>query len=85
VWTPRDQPEDWIAAKLWVRCADFHLALGVAHLLKTHLVVEPFVIAMMRQLSSSHPLYKLLKPHFRYESHLYCRCPWSMSSAFCWN
>ena len=66
VWTPRDHPEDWIMAKLWVRCADFQLQFAVAHLLKTHFVVEPFVMAMMRQLSSSHPLFKLLKPHFRY-------------------
>ena len=66
VWTPRDMPEDWIMAKLWVRCADFQLHFAVTHLLKTHFVLEPFVLAMMRQLSSSHPVYKLLKPHFRY-------------------
>lgn len=65
VWTPRDAPEDWILAKLWVRCADFHYQFAISHLLKTHFIVEPFAIATMRQLSSSHPVYKLLKPHFR--------------------
>lgn len=38
----------------------------ISHLLKCTLVVEPFCVATMRQLSSSHPIYKLLKPHFRY-------------------
>lgn len=65
IWTPRDTPEDWILAKLWVRCADFHYHFAITHLLKTHFVVEPFAISTMRQLSSSHPVYKLLKPHFR--------------------
>jgi Lipoxygenase len=66
VWTPRDNPEDWIMAKLWVRCADFQIHYAISHLLKTHLIVEPFAVAMMRQLSSSHPIFKLLKPHFRW-------------------
>ena len=33
--------------------------------LRTHAVVEPFVIAANRQLSVIHPIYKLLYPHFR--------------------
>jgi hypothetical protein len=53
-------------AKLWVRCADFHVHYAIAHLLKTHLILEPFAVAMMRQLSSSHPIFKLLKTHFRF-------------------
>ena len=28
--------------------------------------MEPFVVSAMRQLSSAHPVYKLLKPYFRY-------------------
>ena len=65
IWTPRDNTEDWIMAKLWVRCADFHVHYAITHLFKTHLVIEPFAVAMMRQLSTSHPIYKLMKPHFR--------------------
>jgi lipoxygenase len=34
--------------------------------LRTHCVVEPFVIATNRQLSTMHPIYKLLHPHLRY-------------------
>ena len=65
VWTPRSHGEDWLLAKLWVRCVDYHHQFMVAHLLKCNLVIEPFCVATMRQLSSSHPIYKLLKPHFR--------------------
>ena len=64
IWTPRDGPEDWLLAKLFVRCADF-LHQFTSHMLYCHLVVEPFVVATMRQLSQAHPVYKLLKPHFR--------------------
>jgi len=34
IWTPRDNPEDWILAKLWVRCADYHYHFAITHLLK---------------------------------------------------
>ena len=34
--------------------------------LGTHAVMEPFVVATNRQLSSMHPIYKLLHPHLRY-------------------
>jgi hypothetical protein len=37
------------------------------HLLGTHLATEPFVIASHRELSVSHPLFKLLHPHFKFE------------------
>lgn len=33
--------------------------------LKTHAVIEPFVIATNRQLSILHPIHRLLHPHFR--------------------
>jgi len=31
--------------------------------------MEPFIVAAMRQLSSAHPVYKLIKPYFRYTPH----------------
>lgn len=39
---------------------------SVAHLGDTHLIVEPMIVAMHRQLPEQHPLHKLLIPHFRF-------------------
>ena len=64
IWTPEDGSEDWLLAKLFVRHADF-LHQFVVHMLYCHLAMEPFVVATMRQLPQAHPVYKLLKPHFR--------------------
>ena len=36
------------------------------HLLKTHLVMEPIAIALYRNVSRVHPVFKLLIPHVRY-------------------
>jgi linoleate 9S-lipoxygenase len=33
--------------------------------LNTHAVIEPFVIATYRQLSVTHPIHKLMSPHYR--------------------
>ena len=56
----------WKIAKYIVNvmCAIQHEA--VAHLGDCHLIVEPVVVAARRQLSDSHPLLKLLIPHFRF-------------------
>lgn len=54
----------WAIAKMALNnCDAIHHEL-VAHLGRTHLLVEPFVAATMRQLPSDHPLHILLKPHF---------------------
>ena len=39
-------------------------AVAVSHLGRTHLFIEPFVIATERQLGENHPLRLLLRPHF---------------------
>jgi linoleate 9S-lipoxygenase len=33
--------------------------------LNTHAVIEPFIIATHRQLSVTHPIHKLMSPHYR--------------------
>ena len=38
----------------------------VADVGRCHWLMEPFVVSAMRQLSSAHPVYKLLKPYFRW-------------------
>lgn len=56
----------WKIAKYIVNavCAIQHES--VAHLGDCHLIIEPMVVAMHRQLAETHPLYKLLIPHFRF-------------------
>lgn len=57
---------DWLLAKMWVRVADTNLQQLSVHLLGAYLLMEPVAIAMMRQLPSPHPIFKLLYPHLRY-------------------
>ncbi|OYQ64780.1 hypothetical protein B9G53_10090 [Pseudanabaena sp. SR411] len=59
-----DEP-NWLIAKTVVQIADANHHQLISHLGRTHLFVEPFVIATNRQLASNHPLYILLKPHFQ--------------------
>lgn len=40
------------------------------HRLKAHAVVEPFIIATRRQLSTMHPIHRLLDPHFKDTMHI---------------
>ncbi len=59
-----DEP-NWLISKTIVQIADANHHQLISHLGRTHLFVEPFVIATNRQLASNHPLYILLKPHFQ--------------------
>ncbi|KAL5552464.1 hypothetical protein UlMin_039865 [Ulmus minor] len=56
----------WKLAKAHVCSNDNGVHQLVNHWLRTHASMEPYIIATHRQLSSMHPIYKLLHPHMRY-------------------
>ncbi|ONK79034.1 uncharacterized protein A4U43_C01F2190 [Asparagus officinalis] len=56
----------WKLAKAHVCAHDAGYHQLVSHWLRTHCCTEPYTIAMNRQLSAIHPIYRLLHPHFRY-------------------
>ncbi|MGK7904862.1 MAG: lipoxygenase family protein [Hormoscilla sp.] len=62
--TPNSDPNAWLFAKNVVNVADGNFHEAVSHLARTHLFIEPFVIATHRQLPDDHPLSVLLRPHF---------------------
>ena len=63
VWTPKDEPLDWLLAKIWFRNADLQVHQIKYHYALTHLISEIFAVAMYRCLPTVHPIYKLLKNH----------------------
>ncbi|XP_022985897.1 linoleate 13S-lipoxygenase 2-1, chloroplastic-like [Cucurbita maxima] len=56
----------WRLAKAHVLAHDSCVHQLVIHWLRTHCCMEPYAIAMNRQLSTMHPIYRLLHPHFRF-------------------
>ena len=64
VYTPKDG-DLWILAKLNVQVTDYGYHQVVEHLLKVHLLMEPFCVVLERQLSKVHPLYEMLQFHCR--------------------
>lgn len=54
----------WEMAKLVVQIADGNYHELVAHLARTHLVIEGVAMATQRHLATVHPVWALLVPHF---------------------
>ena len=54
----------WSAAKTVVASADDNHHEIVSHLARTHLFVEPFIVATHLALADHHPVSLLLRPHF---------------------
>ena len=63
IWTPKDEPLDWLLAKMWFKHADLQVHQIKSHYALTHLVGEIFAVAMYKCLPTVHPIYKLLKNH----------------------
>ncbi|XP_022288265.1 polyunsaturated fatty acid 5-lipoxygenase-like [Crassostrea virginica] len=66
VFLPTDPPYTWMMAKMWYNLADASFHQSITHLGYTHLIMEGVCVAFHRNLSQSHPLFKLLAPHFLY-------------------
>ncbi len=58
--------EDWLVAKFFVQNADALHSDYWNHLVQYHFICAPFVISTHRQLPSSHPMFKVLLPHFQF-------------------
>lgn len=66
VFYPNDDDYVWLMAKMWYSNADASYHQACVHLGATHIVMEGVCICTQRHLSPSHPVYKLLAPHFLY-------------------
>ncbi|MBU7583117.1 MAG: lipoxygenase [Nostoc sp. TH1S01] len=62
IFTPLDG-ENWMTAKTVLQMADSNYHELFSHLAKTHLFIEPFVLATNRCFDKSHAVRLLLKPH----------------------
>ncbi|XP_033110219.1 arachidonate 5-lipoxygenase-like [Anneissia japonica] len=65
VFLPTDNKYTWILAKMWFNMADASFHEACSHLCYTHLVTASSGVAFHRNLSPSHPLYRLMLPHYK--------------------
>ncbi|XP_060063432.1 allene oxide synthase-lipoxygenase protein-like isoform X3 [Ylistrum balloti] len=66
VFLPTDPLWTWMMAKMWFNNADASYHQSLTHLGFTHLLMEGVVVVTHRNISQSHPLFKLLAPHYLY-------------------
>jgi len=66
IWTPKDDYYAWMLAKMWFKNADIQVHQMNVHLAFTHLIMEPFAIAMFRCLPPVHPIHKLLRESLQF-------------------
>lgn len=66
VYLPSDHEYTWIMAKMWFNMADAQIHQSISHLGYIHLKMKGFSAITHRNMSPSHPLFKLLAPHFLY-------------------
>ncbi|XP_046331732.2 polyunsaturated fatty acid 5-lipoxygenase-like [Haliotis rufescens] len=63
VFLPSDDPNTWLLVKMWYNQAEATYHQSLTHLGYTHLLMEGVIVALHRQVSISHPIFKLLAPH----------------------
>ena len=66
VFLPSDPTYTWMLAKMYYNNADAAVHQACTHLGFTHLVCETICISVHRCLAPSHPIFRLLSPHFLY-------------------
>ncbi|CAB3371080.1 Hypothetical predicted protein [Cloeon dipterum] len=66
VYYPSDSRLTWIMAKMFFNMGDAQQHQSCTHLGLTHLLMETMCVAAHRHLSPSHPIFRLLAPHYLY-------------------